>query len=49
MPVVPFFFFFFVSDEHLPMKFIEKLSKEWVSPIYVFFNPTPVIEYINDH
>ena len=24
---------------------IERVSKEWVSPIYVFFRPTPRIEY----
>jgi|ERR1700728_1883861 hypothetical protein len=29
------------------MKCIERLSKDWVSPIYVFFKPTPSIEYIN--
>ena len=28
------------------MKPIEKLLKEWVLPIYVFFKPTPSIEYI---
>ena len=31
------------------MNTTEKLSKDWVSPIYVFFKPTPAIEYINDH
>lgn len=25
----------------------ERLSKDWNSPIYVFFKPTPSIEYIN--
>ena len=39
--------FLLLSNEHLPTRFIEKLSKEWVSPIYVFFKPTPSIEYIN--
>ena len=39
--------FLLLSKEHLPTKFIEKLSKEWVLPIYVFFKPTPSIEYIN--
>lgn len=29
------------------MNTTEKLSKDWVSPIYVFFKPTPAIEYIN--
>jgi hypothetical protein len=33
---------------HLPKKFLEKLSKDWVSPIYVFFKPTPTIEYIKE-
>ena len=27
---------------------LDRLSKEWNSPIYVFFKPTPSIEYIND-
>jgi uncharacterized DUF497 family protein len=26
----------------------ERLSKEWNSPVYVFFKPTPSIEYINN-
>jgi hypothetical protein len=26
-----------------------RLSKEWVSPIYVFFAPSPHIEHANDH
>jgi len=26
----------------------ERLSKDWTSPVYVFFKPTPAIEYIND-
>lgn len=34
------------SNEHLPMKSIERLLKDWVSPIYVFFKPKPSIEYI---
>ena len=29
------------------MNTTEKLSKDWVSPIYVFFKPTPAIKYIN--
>jgi hypothetical protein len=33
--------------KNLPTKSTENLSKEWVSPIYVFFKPTPSIEYIN--
>ena len=27
---------------------LDRLSKEWNSPIYVFFKPTPSIEYIKD-
>ena len=27
----------------------ERLSKEWNSPIYVFFKPTPSIAYIKEH
>ncbi|KAF8152407.1 hypothetical protein B0H34DRAFT_663725, partial [Crassisporium funariophilum] len=27
---------------------IERLSKEWNSPIYVFFKPIPSIEYIKE-
>lgn len=38
---------FILYNEHLPKKNIDRLSKEWVSPIYVFFKPTPSIEYIN--
>ena len=26
----------------------ERLAKKWTSPIYAFFEPTPVIEYVND-
>ena len=25
----------------------ERLAKKWTSPIYAFFEPTPVIEYVN--
>ena len=35
-----------ISNEHFPTEPIEKLLKEWVSPIYVFFKPTPSIKYI---
>jgi hypothetical protein len=28
---------------------LELLSKDWNSPIYVFFKPTPSIEYIKEH
>ena len=27
---------------------IERLSKDWNSPVYAFFKPTPLIEYIKD-
>src|SRR6266446_7286030 len=27
---------------------LEQLSKDWNSPIYVFFKPTPSIEYIKE-
>ena len=27
----------------------EQLSKDWNSPIYIFFRPTPLIKYINKH
>src|SRR6202042_3983526 len=27
----------------------ERLAKKWTSPIYAFFEPTPVIEYVNGH
>lgn len=27
----------------------ERLSKDWTSPVYVFFKPTPAIEYIKEH
>jgi len=27
---------------------VERLSKEWTSPVYAFFKPTPLIEYIKD-
>ena len=33
-----------LSNEHLPTEPIENLLKEWVSPIYVFFKPTPSIK-----
>ena len=29
------------------MSFQARLSKEWVSPIYVFFTPIPCIEHVN--
>ena len=38
-----------LSNEHLPTEPIEKLLKEWVLPIYVFFRPTPSIKYIKGH
>lgn len=28
---------------------LEQLSKDWNSPIYVFFKPTPSIKYIKEH
>ncbi|KIK80122.1 hypothetical protein PAXRUDRAFT_15955 [Paxillus rubicundulus Ve08.2h10] len=28
---------------------LKRLTKEWTSPIYAFFNPTPLIVEINDH
>ena len=28
---------------------LERFSKDWNSPIYVFFKPTPSIEYIKEH
>jgi hypothetical protein len=27
----------------------ERLTKEWNSPIYTFFRPVPVVEYVADH
>ena len=27
---------------------LERLSNDWNSPVYVFFKPTPSIEYINE-
>lgn len=30
------------------MSIIERLSKDWNSPIYVFFKQTPRIEYVNN-
>ena len=27
----------------------ERLTKEWTAPIYAFFKPVPVIEYVDDH
>jgi hypothetical protein len=33
---------------HHTDKYIERLSNDWTSPIYVFFKTTPSIAYIND-
>jgi hypothetical protein len=30
------------------MNIVERLSKDWNSPIYVFFKPTPLIEYVKE-
>ena len=27
---------------------IERLAKDWTSPIYVFFKPVPIIEYVKE-
>jgi hypothetical protein len=32
----------------LTFSFQARLSKEWVSPIYIFFTPSPHIEHVND-
>jgi hypothetical protein len=37
-----------MSDPYRANKYTERLSKEWNSPIYVFFNQSPSIVYIND-
>jgi hypothetical protein len=39
---------FLLFNEHSLKKVIERLAKDWVSPIYVFFKPKPSIEYINE-
>jgi len=36
------------SDQVLTLPSQARLSKEWVSPIYVFFAPVPRIEYVKD-
>jgi len=37
-----------VGNFELTMK-LERLLKDWNSPIYAFFTPTPSIEYIKGH
>jgi hypothetical protein len=37
-----------VSDTKLTISMVERLSKEWTSPIYVFFRTSPRIEYVDD-
>jgi hypothetical protein len=37
---------FFSESEHI-FNSIERLSKDWNSPIYVFFRKSPRIEYVN--
>jgi hypothetical protein len=37
-----------ISDSYRTNICIERLSKEWNSPVYVFFEPTPSIVYIKD-
>ena len=36
------------SDQVLTLPSQVHLSKEWVSPIYIFFAPVPCIEYVKD-
>ena len=31
------------------IRLLDRLSKEWDAPIYVFFKPSPTVEYINGH
>lgn len=38
-----------VSQTELTTSLIECLSKDWTSPIYVFFRKLPQIEYVNNH
>ncbi|KAH9020535.1 hypothetical protein EDB83DRAFT_2527858 [Lactarius deliciosus] len=28
---------------------LKRLSKHWDAPVYIFFKPTPTVEYINNH
>ena len=35
------------SDTELTISMIEQLSKDWTSPIYVFFRTSPRIEYVD--
>ena len=35
------------SDTELTISMIERLSKDWTSPIYVFFRMSPCIEYVD--
>jgi hypothetical protein len=37
------------SDTKLTISIIEQLSKDWTSPIYVFFRMSPCIEYVEGH
>ena len=37
------------SYTELTISMIERLSKEWTSPIYVFFRKTPRIDYVDGH
>ena len=38
-----------VSVENIKLTIkLERLSKDWNSPVYIFFKPTPLIEYIKD-
>ena len=38
-----------VTYSHCADKYLARLSKEWNSPVYVFFKPLPLIEYIKGH
>ena len=37
------------SNTKLTISMIERLSKDWTSPIYIFFSMLPRIEYVDGH
>ena len=37
------------SHTELTISMVERLSKEWTSPIYIFFRTSPRIDYVEGH